>query len=70
VCNYSGGMTLAELKIKKLKLEDDVKSLIEDFIYNTNTVPTNMQLDINFTHSVTKAIVLIDDIDVSFNLGL
>lgn len=63
-------MTVDELKNKKLEMEKSIKTLIEDFIYNTNTVPKNVQVHIRSVHSVTKAIVLTDTITVTSDLEI
>lgn len=63
-------LTIKMLKSDKNKLEGDIKSLIEDFIYNTNTVPKNMEISIRTVASATKKVVFTESVKVTFDLEI
>lgn len=63
-------VTIEELKEQKVAMEKEIKTLIEHFIYETNTVPKNMKISISTVKSATKAVVFTDSIKVTFDLEI
>lgn len=63
-------ITLEELKNEKEAMEYSIKNLIKKFIYDTDTVPRDIYIEVNTVKSFTGATVLVDDIKVSLLLEI
>ncbi|MCP3899173.1 MAG: hypothetical protein GY707_05615 [Desulfobacteraceae bacterium] len=63
-------LTVDELKREKLAMEKEIIAVIKKFVYDTNTIPKNVNVEINTAKSFTNAVILTDGIKVTSDLEI
>lgn len=63
-------MNVKELKDAKTEMERTIKDAIEKFVYETDSIPKNIKIDIHATRSITGRVVLYKEIDIHSDLEI